>query len=476
MHPEDDDAGAALAAADALARHYLDTLSTRAPARRPPPFAPVLLPEEGVGASGALASLWDRHGSGFSGNSGPRYWAFITGGVTAAALAGDWLAAALDQNVQNFNDGTGVNLELEALELLRQLLHLPEAFSGSPVSGGTMANFVGLSVGVQRLGRERGIDVSRQGIAALPGLRILSGEAHASIGKAAAMTGIGRDQVEALARLPGREAVDPRALRARLDALGDAPAIVVGNAGTVTTGDFDDLRALGTLAREAGAHFHVDGAFGLFARAAPSHRHLTDGIELADSIASDAHKFLNVPQESGFVFTRHPADQAEMFKSVSSYLPGPGAGPNIQHWGPETSRRLRGLPVSATLHAYGRGGYAAIVERCTSLARAMGERIDALPGFRLMAPVRYNVVCFELIGDDDGWDGEAEVKAFVERVSADGRVFIGPSRFLGRPCIRFAILNWRTKEADLDIAAEAFAACRQASPARPRMPAARAAS
>jgi len=475
MHPEDDDAGAALALADALARQYLDTLSTRPPARRPPPYAPVPLPEDGLGARDALGALWARHGEGFSGNPGPRYWAFVTGGVTPAALAGDWLTAALDQNVQNFNDGTAVNVELEALDLLRQLFDLPEAFSVSPVSGGTMANFVGLSAAVQRLGRARGVDVSRQGIAALPGLRILSGESHASIGKAAAMAGIGRDQVESLARLPGREAVNPGAVRARLAALGDTPAIVVGNAGTVTTGDFDDLRALGGIAREAGAHFHVDGAFGLFARATPSHRHLTEGIELADTIASDAHKFLNVPQESGFVFSRHPADQAEMFKSVSSYLPGPGAGPAIQHWGPETSRRLRGLAVWATLQAYGRSGYAAIVERCTSLARAMGARVDALPGFRLMAPVRYNVVCFELVGEE-GPVSEAEVKCFVDRVSADGRLFLGPSRFLGRPCIRFAILNWRTSEADLDIAVEALAACRPTGAARPAMPAAQAVS
>ena len=467
MHPEADDAAGGLAVASRLARQYLDTLSTRPPARRPGPFQPAALPEEGIGAGEALTALWARYGAGFSGNPGPRYWAFISGGVTPAALAGDWLAAALDQNVQNFHDGPALNLELEGLDLLRQLFELPEEFTCSPVSGGTMANFVGLAIGVQVLGRRRGVDVGREGVAALPGLRILSGEAHASIGKAAAMAGIGRDRVESLPRLSGREAVDPTAIRARLAELGDAPAIVVGNAGTVTTGDFDDLRALGGIARETGAYFHVDGAFGLFARIAKSHRDLTDGIDLADSIASDAHKFLNVPQESGFVFTRHLADQAEVFKSVSTYLPAPSASPVAIH-GPETSRRLRGLPIWATLHAYGRSGHAEIVERCLALARLMGERIDGLPGFRLVAPVRYNVVCFEL-DDESGPADEAEVAAFAARVAADGRVFIGPSRFLGRPCLRFAILNWRTREADLDIAAAALADCRR--PAAARLPA-----
>jgi glutamate/tyrosine decarboxylase-like PLP-dependent enzyme len=460
MHPDEDDAEAALAEARELARQYLLSLPDRPPAIRPPPFAPGTLPEQGIGARAALAALWSQHGAAFSGNSGPRYWAFITGGVTPAALAGDWLAAALDQNVQNFQDGAAVNLELQALDMLRQLFELPPEYNALFVSGGTMANFVGLALGAQVLGRRRGVDVSSRGMAALPELRILSGEAHASIGKAAAMAGIGRDRIESLPRLPGREAVDPAAIRSRLAELGGVPVIVVANAGTVTTGDFDDLRAIGTIAREAGAYLHVDGAFGLFARITRTHRHLTDGIELADSIASDAHKFLNVPQEAGFVFTRHLADQAEIFKSVSAYLPAPSAAPEaIQHLGPETSRRLRGLPVWTSLRAYGRAGHAEIVERCTGLAKAIGERIGSLPGFRLMAPVRYNVVCFELVGDDGPKD-EAAVHAFIDRVKADGRLFVGPSRFLGRPCIRFAILNWRTREADLDIAIEALRTCR----------------
>jgi glutamate/tyrosine decarboxylase-like PLP-dependent enzyme len=464
MHPQSDDVSGALAAADALARDYLASLATRPPARAPGPVQPISLPDEGLGGAGALAKIWSLYRDAFSGNPGPRYWAFISGGVTPAALAAEWLGAALDQNVQAFRDGAAVNLEAQALDLLRQLFDLPDDYHGLFVSGGTMANFTGLAIGAQVLGRRRGLDLSHQGMAALPGLRILSGEPHASIGKAAAMAGIGRDRIETIPRLAGREAVDPSALRARLAELGPgAPIIVVANAGTVTTGDFDDLRALGEIAGEAGAYLHVDGAFGLFARISDAHRVLTDGIELADSIASDAHKFLNVPQDAGFVFTRHPAEQVALFRSVSTYLPAVIHTESVEHVAPETSRRMRGLPVWASLHAYGRSGHAEIVERCAGLARAIGGQIDAMPGFRLVAPVRFNVVCFELVDDEGALDGEA-IGPFLERLLADGRLFVGPSRFLGRPCVRFAILNWRTTEADLAIAAEALGACRWESP------------
>jgi glutamate/tyrosine decarboxylase-like PLP-dependent enzyme len=461
MHPEADDVAGALDLAGTFARDYLASLEARPPARAPGPVELIELPGEGVGAREALALAWSRYGKAFSGNPGPRYWAFISGGVTPAALAADWLTSALDQNVQAFRDGAAINLEVQALDLLRQLFDLPSDYHGVFVSGGTMANFVGLAVGAQVLGRRRGVDVNRQGMAALPGLRILSGESHASIGKAASMGGIGRDRIESIARLPGREAIDPAALRARLAELdAGTPVIIVANAGTVTTGDFDDIRALAEIAREAGAYLHVDGAFGLFARTSLSHQGLVEGIALADSIASDAHKFLNVPQEAGFVFTRHLAEQVDVFKSESNYLPPPAVEPAaVHHLGSETSRRMRGLPVWASLHADGRSGHAAIVERAAELARLMGERIAGLPGFRLMAPVRFNVVCFELV-DGSGAPDEGAIDPFLERLRADGRLFVSPSRFLGRRCVRFAILNWRTGGKDLDVAAEALSACR----------------
>jgi glutamate/tyrosine decarboxylase-like PLP-dependent enzyme len=274
------------------------------------------------------------------------------------------------------------------------------------------------------------------------------------------MLGLGRAAVERLPQESDRERVDLAALERRLIELQGQPVIVVGNAGTVTTGDFDDLEAVGGAARRHGAHFHVDAAFGMFAALSRRHKHLLRGIELADTIASDAHKWLNVPFDSGFLFTRHRRAQMQMFKSVSSYLSQPTAEVfNPQHLTPETSRRLRALPAWVTLRAYGRNGYSALVERCCGYADELGRRIGTEPDFECVAPVRFNVVCFRLL-TENGAASDQEHQAFIERLVQDGRVFVTRSFFKGAPCVRLAFLNWRTNLRDLDIAMAAFRACR----------------
>jgi glutamate/tyrosine decarboxylase-like PLP-dependent enzyme len=227
----------------------------------------------------------------------------------------------------------------------------------------------------------------------------------------------------------------------------------------VNTGDFDDLDALADLAEEHDAHFHVDGAFGLFAATTPSHAHLVKGIERAGTIAGDAHKWLNVPHDSGFVFTRHLEHQIAMFKSPSAYLPPTAVDPlAFQNMSPENSRRVRALPAWVTLRAYGRSGYRELVERNCALAELFGQRIAAEPGFALFAPVRLNVVCFQLLEDGSPADVE-RTAAFVEQIKADGRLIVSRSMLWGQPCIRAAILNWRTTDADIDVAMDALRRC-----------------
>ncbi len=413
----------------------------------------------GIGAVAALADFNARWGNLLSGSPGPRYWGFVNGGVTPAALAADWLCSTFDQNGQ-VSEGPGALIEEETIGLLRDLLNIPGDYSGNFVSGGTTANLSCLAIALQRLGAKAGVDVSERGVAVLGPVRVLSGESHASIGKSAALLGLGRSAVERLPQETGRERVDLAALEQRLTELRGQPVIVVGNAGTATTGDFDDLNAVGSAARRHGAHFHVDAAFGIFAALSRHHAHLLHGIEQADTIAADAHKWLNVPFDSGFLFTRDRDAQLQMFKSVSSYLSQPTSSVfNPQHLCPETSRRLRALPALVTLRAYGKNGYSELVERCTGYAEELGRRIANEHGFECVLPVHFNILCFRLL-NDDGHATDQETKAFVDRIAEDGRVFVTRSSFKGIPCIRLAFLNWRTNLPDLDVAMQAFRDCR----------------
>ena len=457
MYPSKDEISPALELAMRLSAEFLATVDKRPPASPPRAWPAVSLSEAGLGATSALAAFWERFGADFAASTGPRYWGFVHGGVTPAALAGDWLCSAIDQTGQHHGDTPATQIEAETINLLRDLFALPEAYSGNFVSGGTMANLSGLAIGLQRLGKARGIDIAEDGVAALGRVHILTGEGHASIDQSAAMLGLGRASVERIARELDRERVSLTALAERLEQLRGDPVILVGNAGTVNTGDFDDLDALADLATTHGAHFHVDGAFGLFAAASPRFATLVRGIERADTISGDAHKFLNVPYDSGFLFTRHLEPQIAMFKSPSAYLPTAAVDPlAFQNRGPENSRRSRAIPAWVSLQAYGRDGYREIVERCCANARQLADGLERTPGFRMAAAVSFNVVCFRL-----EVAGMAETAAFADRVRADGRVLVSKSMLHGEPCLRLAMVNWRTTAEDVGIAVEAFVACRR---------------
>ena len=459
MDPLDDDAASALDRVHHFSLDFLKQLRGHRVATDPKPGPMITLPDRGWGALGAVEELLARHGKQFSGSSGPRYWGFVNGGVTPAALAVDWLASTIDQNAQLNGDGAAALIEFEAIEMLRSLFGLPDRFHGVFVTGGTMANFVGLGIALQRLGAKRDIDFSAQGLPSLGPVRIITGESHSSIAKSAGMLGLGRASVIEVPRLPDREAVDPRAMRELLERHRDAALVIVANAGTVLTGDFDDIRALADLAEEFEAHLHIDGAFGAFAACSAAHRHLVSGLERGDTVASDGHKFLNVPFDSGFLFSRALSEQMELFKNVSSYQAPPRLDPkHYIHLSPQNSRRLRALPAWSTLRAYGAQGYSAIVDRCCRLATELGQRIDVSARFRLLAPVRFNVVCFQLVMDGRAASAE-ENDAFLRRIRDDGRVFVTPGNLRGTPCVRLSMVNWSTTDEDVEIAMRAFEDC-----------------
>ncbi len=317
-----------------------------------------------------------------------------------------------------------------------------------------MANFVALATARQWAGQRLGIDISEQGLWRLPPLPLLAGSAHASVIKALAMLGMGRQVAEKLPTLPGRLAVDPQGLRARLAELKGAPAIVVASAGEVNTGDYDDIATLADLCQEYGAWLHVDGAFGLFAACDPARAHLLRGLERADSVTADGHKWLNVPYDSGFVFTRHLDLHQQVFKVSAAYL---GNSADISHRTPEDSRRFRALPAWMTLMAYGREGYRALVARCCELARLLAQGLANSSTFELLAPARLNIVCFTLRGAD-----AARRDRFLHALKADGRVLLTPTFFAGQPAIRAAFSNWSTSEQDIPLLLNALEECARA--------------
>jgi len=439
---------ALLDTAAALSRQFIEGLAGRPVQPGPVPMPEATLPEQGHGTQAVLERMHETLLPALTGSAGPRYLGFVTGGGTPAAVTADWITSVADNNASDASSHAAITIERQAIAMLCDLLDLPAETAGWFVSGATMANVVGLATGRQWLGEQRGVDVAESGAEALPGLRILSGTPHASLVKAAALLGIGRCHVQRVPCAPATERVDISALAQAL-AGESRPTIIVANAGTVTTAAFDDIAAMAALARAHGAWLHVDGAFGLFAALLPSHATVLHGLALADSICGDAHKWLNVPYDSGFVLTRHAAVQRRVFRNAATYFFDGGTLPDPFHHVPENSRRLRALPVWASLLAYGRSGIADVVAECCACAATLAAWISQHPALALLAPVTLNVVPFRISDAALAGRDEADVTAqFLAAVSASGDVCLTPASYAGRRGARAAFSNWRTTVGD----------------------------
>ncbi len=448
----DPDAGPLLDLVAAAAPGYLASLADRLV---DDPAARVLLddlggplPEQGYGAPGSVEELL-RIGTGAATHAaGPRFFHFVTGGVTPAALAGDWVTSLLDQNAVVWpSSPLATTAETVVLGWLRDLFGLPAGWGGVLTPSATFANLTGLACARHWWAARHGHDVAADGLAGLPAMPVLAGGyVHPSARKALQILGCGRDTV--LVHGTGR--ADVGALERTLADLGE-PAVLIATAGEVNAGDFDPIDELADLAQRYGCWLHVDGAFGLFAAVSPRTAHLLRGVERADSVAADAHKWLNVPYESGFAFVREPRVLGETFGSWHApYLAGGDV--DYSRLGPESSRRARALPIWATLRAYGRAGYREMVERHLDLAAHLGRLVEAAPDLELLAPVRLCVVCFRYAPPGvPAPDLDALNQAIGEALLADGRVFAGTTVYEGRTALRPAIVNWRTREADVEL-------------------------
>ena len=414
------------------------------------------LPEHGLGTLATLEELLEAGAEAHVRSAGPRFFHWVIGGATPAALAADWVTSLLDQNAGGWDASPlGVRLEQVAIDWLLELFDLPEHWSGVLTTGATMANFTGLAAARQWWGEQHGVDVSSVGLAERPPVPVLSSRfIHVSALKALAMLGIGRDCVTDCSAADGR--LEPYALETALRDLDGRPAIVVANAGEVNAGHFDPVRRVAEVARAHRTWLHVDGAFGLFARVSPRTAQLADGVELADSVISDGHKWLNVPYDSGFAFVRDPRYLLATFAAGAAYLPeSEDDRPVFGFMGPELSRRARSLAVWATLRAYGRDGYRAIVERCLDHAAHVARLVEEADDLELLLPAPLNIVYFRYRPAGVPAEELDELNIRIgQKILTDGRVYVGTTHWAGVVGFRPAFVNWRTTRADAELVLE----------------------
>jgi glutamate/tyrosine decarboxylase-like PLP-dependent enzyme len=384
-----------------------------------------------------------------------RFFGFVMGGSHPAAVAADWLTSAWDQNAGLTlpTPAAGV-VEEVAGAWLKDLLGLPESASFAFVTGGQMAHFTCLAAARHHLLAREGWDVEREGLSGAPSIRVVAGaNRHATLDRALRFLGIGTASIrEVPADEQGRMLME--GLQDELTGTG-GPTIVCVQAGDINTGAFDDFHAAADASAAADAWLHIDGAIGLWAGASPSLRHLVAGMERADSWATDAHKLLNVPYDSGIAFCAHPASHQDALSVRSAYLVHADTARDAMDFVPEHSRRARGFPIYATLRSLGRAGVADLVERSCARARALAAGVAELPGCEVLNDVVLNQVLFR-------FEDDATTDAVLAAVQEGGEAWTSGTIRDGRKAIRLSVSNWQTSEEDVKRTLAAFAAGRAA--------------
>ncbi|MGX9790805.1 pyridoxal phosphate-dependent decarboxylase family protein [Mycobacterium sp. MMS18-G62] len=446
-----------LRAAAEHAEAYLATLDERPVAARTDAAAirNVLggpLPEHGEDAVAVIDALAAGAEPGLVATAGPRHFGFVIGGALPAALAADWLVSAWDQCAAFHSlSPAAAAIEEIASAWTLELLGLPATASVGFVTGGQGANTTCLAAARHAVLSRVGWDVERDGLIGAPGVRILCGEqAHATVYTALRLLGLGADTA---VRIPadGQGRMDPGALSKAL-AANDLPTIVCAQAGNVATGAFDAFAPIADACGEHGAWLHVDGAFGLWAAAAPSLKHLAAGVERADSWAVDAHKWLNVPYDSAMAIVADPDAHLAAMSLAGPYLVAdPGQRDNTNYV-PESSRRARAVPVYAAIRSLGRTGVAEMIERNCAQARRMAKQLNDIPGAEVLNDVVLNQVLVRLPGGDDA------NRAAVAAIQRDGTCWLGGTTWNGEHVLRVSISNWATTDEDVDRSAAAIAA------------------
>ncbi|GBD84799.1 L-2,4-diaminobutyrate decarboxylase [bacterium BMS3Abin02] len=408
------------------------------------------LPGDGVDAGRVIEELAAAAEPGLVAGTGGRYFGFVTGGSVPAALAADWLATAWDQNAFSYLSSPAAAIVEEVAAIwVKDLLLLPADASVGFVTGCQMAHVTCLAAARHEVLRRVGWNVSEHGLGGAPHIRVVAGRhRHMTVDRALRLLGIGEAAIEQV-ETDAQGRILPDALDETLTA-GTGPVIVVAQAGEVNTGAFDPLSAVTGIATEHGAWTHVDGAFGIWARASTTLQHLTDGLELADSWAFDAHKWLNVPYDSGVAVCAHPeAHRAAMLGEAAYLLPSATERDAID-WTPDASRRARGFAVYAALRSLGRNGVADLVDRSCAHARRLADGISRLSGATILNDVVLNQVLVRF-GDDN------TTERILGHVQGGGVAWMGGTTWNGRSAIRISVSSWATNEMDVNRTIAEFA-------------------
>ena len=459
---------AALAAAIDHAKDYLAGLPDRPVAEQATvdelrEALAVPLPDEAVDPAKVVHDLAAGAEPGLVATGSPRYFGFVIGGALPAALAADWLAATWDQNAGLYACGPpAAVVEEVAGRWVLDLLGLPSAATFGFVTGGQMANFTALAAARHAVLARQGWDVEARGLSGAPTVRVVTSDLrHATIDRSLRYLGLGTDAAVVIPTGPDA--------RLPVGALGDAledlsadrptPTIVCAQAGEVNSGAIDPLAEICDVAHAAGAWVHVDGAFGLWAAASPSLRPELAGVERADSWATDFHKWLNVPYDSGFVACADSGAHRAAMGVRAAYLmhadDDPAAARDQVDWNPEFSRRARGFAVYAALQSLGRRGVAELVERCCDCARQFAERLDRIDRVEVLNDVTLDQVLVRFragsaTGDPDPGADDAVTRRVVDAVQASGECWMSGTTWRGRAAMRISVVNWQTTEADVD--------------------------
>ncbi|MGZ4246990.1 MAG: pyridoxal phosphate-dependent decarboxylase family protein [Solirubrobacteraceae bacterium] len=394
---------------------------------------------------------------GLVGTQSPRYFGFVIGGALDAAIAADWLTSVWDQNAAGYPGGPSAAVAEEvACAWLLDILGLPEDAGVGLTTGCQMAHFTCLAAARHRALADVGWDVEADGLFGAPPIRVLVGaKAHTTVFAALRMLGLGSRRVEVVAA-DDQGRMRPAEL-ARLLTSGEGPAILVAQVGEVNTGAIDAVPAIAQIAREHDAWCHVDGAFGLWAAATPALRGLVEGVAEADSWATDAHKWLNVPYDCGVAIVRDRTAHAAAMNSFAGaeYIPQPLHDERYEaEWVPEFSRRARGFAVYAALRELGRDGVAALVERCCGCARLMAEELARDARVTVLNDVVLNQVLVRFARD-----GENVTDEVIETVQREGTCWMSGTEWEGQPAMRISVCNWRTTEDDIRRSAKAILGC-----------------